>query len=733
MKTFVTLLLICCALCSVASETNTKSDRYGAAIRQNPDSLIEVLSSNLSSGNKKELAEIHNVLGRCYDRLHLSDSAIFHFNQADSLYKEVAPKSDDRIRNISDLGSHYYQHGELKISTSTYDQALELCTEKTDYQVHSDVLLSSGWLLREQGQHARALEHYFKAIEIAKSENDEVLLARSYSVIAIVYAVKDEFSTALDYYHKALELRKKQGNHAAMASLYNNIGLLHADSDDYKKAIHYYEKALSINDSIGNYKGVAIQNENMGLVYLDYFKDYQVAHDKFSKSLSFWRSEDDIYGQAQTLVYHAMAFDKEQHFKQMVDSSSLALKLARDAGAQDVEVDALKYLARGYEGLGKSAKALTFYKEFIGLRDSLEKVNADAEIDRLELEMEYSAKQMQDSLQIAVQYEKEQAGILLDVEQGKFWNRLLTFGLGGLGIIAGLVFYVGQQRKKRIEAEKEINSLLTQRNQEIIDSINYAKQIQSAILPSQEKLNGCFPENFIFYQPKDIVAGDFYWMEDVRVGSREFIFFAVADCTGHGVPGAMVSVICSGALNKAVLEMRLREPGRILSKVTDLVVATLSKGGGELKDGMDIALCCYEKGTGMLNFSGANNGLWIVSERNNVHNESIEHAVENNKAKLFEIKATKQPVGRFDRRLDFKTHQIPLKAGDQIYLFTDGYADQFGGQKNKKFKYKALKNLILQNSPSALGTQKNELSKVLNEWMGDFEQVDDICIMGIRV
>lgn len=733
MKSLATILLLFLTLSSVASETNTKSERYKEAVRKNPDSLVQVLRAELSSDNKLLEAETHNLLGQCFERLNLSDSAVRHFHLSDSIYSLSAPKSDDQIRNLADLANHYYQKGELRISGATYDEALALCSPKTDYEIHADVLLGAGWLFREQGQHARALEHYFKAIEIASTNKDEVLLARSYSVIAIVYAVKNEFSTALDYYHKALELRKKQKNYGAIASLYNNIGLLYADKEDYKKATHYYEKALSINDSIQNYKGVAIQNENLGLVYKEYYENYDVALQKFQQSLHYWRSVDDIYSQCITLVYVASALEKKKSFRQAVDTSLLALDLAEQAGALDIQRDALWHLANGYEKLGNDNEALGYFKSYIELRDSLDAINTDAEIDRIELEMQYSAKQIQDSLNIAVQYEKEQAGILLDVEQGKFWNKLLVIGVIALGVIAGLIFYTGRQRKKRIETEKEINSLLTTRNEEIIDSIKYAKQIQSAILPSKEKLNSSFENNFIFYQPKDIVAGDFYWLEEVRVSNREFVFFAVADCTGHGVPGAMVSVICSGALNKAVMEMRLREPSRILTKVTDLVITTLSKGGEELKDGMDIALCCYEKGTGMLTYSGANNGIWILSERNDIYPKASTYSIGNHAMKLYEIKATKQPVGRYDRRMDFETHQIPLRTGDQIYLFTDGYADQFGGKKNKKFKYRALKNLILTSGQYSCEEQKNELLKVLNEWMGGVEQVDDICIMGIRV
>jgi len=230
------------------------------------------------------------------------------------------------------------------------------------------------------------------------------------------------------------------------------------------------------------------------------------------------------------------------------------------------------------------------------------------------------------------------------------------------------------------------------------------------------------------YLPKDIVAGDFYWIESVssfvKANKNSAIYFAAADCTGHGVPGAMVSVVCSNALSKALLEENTSETGKILDKTRDLVIQQFAKSEEDVKDGMDIALCCLKlsenselsESYATLQYSGANNPLWII--RNN---------------ELIEIKPDKQPIGKTDNPLPFSTHDIELQKGDSIYIFSDGYHDQFGGEAGKKFKTANLKKLLLSIQNKNMNNQKEALMNHFNEWKGDLEQLDDVCFIGIKV
>jgi serine phosphatase RsbU (regulator of sigma subunit) len=268
------------------------------------------------------------------------------------------------------------------------------------------------------------------------------------------------------------------------------------------------------------------------------------------------------------------------------------------------------------------------------------------------------------------------------------------------------------------------------KNKEITDSINYAKRIQEAILPSTQTVKKFLPNSFIFYKPKDIVAGDFYWVESsspnlpkgkgVSPPSGEsegaIVLFAAADCTGHGVPGALVSVVCSNALNHSLKELNTINPAFILDRTREIVINQFSKNDDQVRDGMDIALCVLNKETLELQFAGANNSLHIVRE-----------------GKMLEYAAHREPVGRHHRETSFIFHTIQLQKDDTIYLFTDGYPDQFGGENGKKLKYKPFKELLLTISNYPVGEQKAFLNKHFAEWKGDYEQVDDVCVIGVKV
>lgn len=257
---------------------------------------------------------------------------------------------------------------------------------------------------------------------------------------------------------------------------------------------------------------------------------------------------------------------------------------------------------------------------------------------------------------------------------------------------------------------KERTLQLEEKNHEILKSITYAKRIQQAILPPVHFIHENLINSFVLYKPKDIVAGDFYWME--RKG--DLIFIAAGDCTGHGVPGAIVSVICSNALNRSVNEFGITETGKILDKTRELVLQTFAKSDEDIKDGMDISLCSINTKNNVVHWSGANNNLLYI------HRETIQ-----------EIKAHKQPIGKTDYPTPFPTHQLTLEKGDKIYLITDGFADQFGGEKGKKYKRNHLEDFIRSIQHDSLELQKEELEESFENWKKGVEQVDDVTIIGI--
>lgn len=264
--------------------------------------------------------------------------------------------------------------------------------------------------------------------------------------------------------------------------------------------------------------------------------------------------------------------------------------------------------------------------------------------------------------------------------------------------------------KLRTQEIVEQKDILETQNKEIIQSIVYAQRLQAAILPPKKLMEAIFNKSSIFYRPKDIVSGDFYWLEV----TKKYVYFAVADCTGHGVPGAMVSVVGHNSLNRCINEMNLTEPGNILDSLTNLVEHTFSKENNAVSDGMDICLCRWDY-KNELKYSGAFNSLYVIKDN-----------------QLEEYKADRQPIGKFIKRQPFSTHSIQIEKGDSIFLFTDGYIDQFGGEKGKKLKSPAFKEILLNANKNSINEFEANLDRELLKWRGDEEQIDDVCVMNVR-
>jgi serine phosphatase RsbU (regulator of sigma subunit) len=276
---------------------------------------------------------------------------------------------------------------------------------------------------------------------------------------------------------------------------------------------------------------------------------------------------------------------------------------------------------------------------------------------------------------------------------------------------------------------------LQSKSEGVSDSIKYAKRIQHALLPSEEKVNSIFKNNFVFYKTKSVVSGDFYWFEEI--GDHKF--FAVIDCTGHGVPGAFVSLVGLNALNRSVREFNLRKPGEILHKVNDLVSEMLKQSDADSNDEMDIALCVYSKNDKKLVYAGANSPLSIVRNAENgniiINNTWSESAIKNEEYFYYDIRGDRKPIGRLDdEEFSFKNFEIEIKQNDLVYLYTDGITDQFGGSEGKKFRAKNLKTLLLEIQGHSMSEQSELVGKSLSEWMqGDkYELLDDMCVLGIK-
>lgn len=408
-------------------------------------------------------------------------------------------------------------------------------------------------------------------------------------------------------------------------------------------------------------------------------------------------------------IHVARGFIKEGHADSAIIFADKALKVVEDLGAKKEIKDIHNVLAEAYKTNGNYKQALYHIEEFLKLEQEQASLQSAANISNLEAELE--AQRHQTELQ------KEKAEVV------KRDAKIRQQRTQTIGLIAGLLLAIGliviavrsyMSKKKDAETIAVQKTIVEEKNREILDSIAYAKRIQSAILPPAGLVKEYLNESFILYKPKDIVAGDFYWMEP----QKDRILFAACDCTGHGVPGAMVSVVCNNGLNRAVREFGLTDPGKILDKTRAIVISEFEKSEEEVQDGMDMALCALHTQTHTLQYAGANNPLWIVRNGNN---------------EIEEIKADKQPIGKYAAASPFTTHEVKLHKGDTIYIFSDGYADQFGGDKGKKYKSGQMKKLLLSLQDKNMATQRQMLDAAFEQWRGDIEQVDDVCIIGVRV
>ena len=564
-----------------------------------------------------------------------------------------------------------------------------------------------GAIYRHHGNYPKALEYDLNALDLYQKIGNKNGIASLLGNIGIVYWNQENYPKAREYYLKAFDINKETGNKELMASNIGNIGIIYKDEGNYPKALEYYSKALSIMQDLGDMDGIATNLGNIGDIYSN-LGEYKKALEYDFKAMNITRKlgEQGLLAVNLIDVGNLYRYEKEYSLAKVYYDS--AMVLAKKIGETDQIRDAYGSMADLDSATGNYKAEAENYKKYIIYRDSLQNEANTKKLVQTQMNYEFdrktdSTKAAQDKLN------------LIAAKESQHQKMLLYSFIGGFILMLALAFFIfiGYQQKQKsniiITQQKE---LVEEKNKEILDSINYAKRLQEAILPPVSLIKKSFPDSFLLYQPKDIVAGDFYWMEK----SGDNILIAAADCTGHGVPGALVSIVCSNALNRTVKEFHIIEPGKILNKVRELVLETFEKSESNVQDGMDISLCCINKETNDLKWSGAYNSLWYIKG-----------------GEMKEVIADKQPIGKQDRTQPFNTHNLHLQKGDALYLFTDGYADQFGGPKGKKFKYKQLQDILLANATKSMEEQKTILEGHLEDWKGDLEQVDDILIMGIRV
>lgn len=697
-------------------------------------------------GDKKGIASSFNNIGGIYFKQGDYDQTIHYFSKSLQIREELGDKKG-MADSYNNIGAIYKEQDNYNKAIDYHSKSLKIKDEIGDKNGMATSFNNIGVVYLEQGNYHNAIDYYSKSLRIQEEIGDKNGIASSLSNIGVIYKIQDNYHAAIDYYSKSLKIKEEIGDKNGMATILNNIGIIYKVQVDYDNAIDYFSKSLTIREEIGNRKGIAACYGNIGVVYQEQ-GEYDKAMDYFSKSLKIKEELGDKNGIANTLINIGNTYSEQGNYRQALGFSNRSLIIAQEIGAIMPTKGAANSLYQTNKKLGRYQDALQMYELFIETRDSIESEANQKAVIRQEYKYAYEkqaaadsvknaeAAKVQNALLTAEKAEKKR--LKSESKRQKLENQnqqqQAYFLYGGLALallFGGFIFNrfrVTQKQKGIIETQKteveqqkekvdEAYEQLEEKNTEILDSINYAKRIQSAILPPHKLVKEYLQNSFILYKPKDIVAGDFYWMHCQPAGGEavgDTVLFAAADCTGHGVPGAMVSVVCHNAMNRAVREFGLTDPGRILDKTREIVIQEFEKSEDEVKDGMDIALCSLNGNT--LLYAGANNPLWIV--RTN---------------EVLETKATKQPIGQVDNPQPFTTHTFELQPNDVFYIFSDGYVDQFGGERGKKFKAKALRELLLSIQDQSMNKQREIINQAFENWRGDLEQVDDVCVIGVKI
>jgi serine phosphatase RsbU (regulator of sigma subunit)/tetratricopeptide (TPR) repeat protein len=661
------------------------------------------------------------------------------------LYNYSLQKNDslhlcNRAYALNNLGYEaQYIKNNLEDAKKYYYQSYEIFKTLKHIGGIGAELNNIAFIFQHEGNIEKSIEIYTEAGKYFEKQNLPKGLTSVYINLGSIYYKNDDFDKAEDFFNKALTFAKKTNEENVIANAYFQLGNINNKNNNLSVATNYFEKAYQIFNKQNDYGKLAIINVSLSQICFK-LKDSLNAEEYAFKSLSnSYRSEDF---QVKVKVYDQMAFYyifKKNYDKAFVYADS-SYQLAKHLNYPELIAISAQKLSIIFKHKNKYDLAYKFLYELKLIEDSIKNNAAKKAIIKSQYQVEYNKKE----IELAAEQEKKDYTRKVEQQQQQIILSLTLIALLFISIFGAFAFKNYRKTKKqnliienqKIEVElknEEITQqkdLVEEKQKEIIDSINYAQRIQQAVLTGEDVWRKISKDYFILFKPKDIVSGDFYWAYNTPNGRS---IFALADCTGHGVPGGFMSMLGNSFLNEIVIENKLFKADEILNKLRSKIINALEqKGNTEQKDGMDIALCVWNKMDNTLEYAGANNPLWLV--RTNV-NSSDSDSYRNENKQFQEYKADKMPIGTYlEEYKPFTSTLIQLQKNDIIFLTTDGFADQFGGPKGKKMKYKPMIELLIHNSSFDMLTQKQLLYEAFGNWIGDkYEQIDDVSVIGIKI
>ncbi|MFO0356760.1 MAG: tetratricopeptide repeat protein [Sphingobacteriaceae bacterium] len=617
-----------------------------------------------------------------------------------------------KAKAVNNIGFAAQYKGDFEKARRYFISSGKIQESIKDLDGLSTSLGNIGFTYHMQGIIPKAIEYYNKALNIQEQINDKNGAAVSYANIADIYRTHNEIKKALEYYEKSLKIGQDLNLSKITSHALSALSGTHYQLGDTLNALKYINESIIIQEKTQDYQGLANSLSIKGNIYIE-INDPINANHCFSRAFKLCKENNDAYGLAQANENLASLNFKLKNYVIARQYAFDALNIAEEIGVPNIVKSASELLSKISETTGNYADAFVYYKKYILYRDSISNEGTRKKALRNSLNAEFEKKEMAIKEQQAIERTKAE-------EKNRAQLMIIYISVFSLLVVAFfLVFLIKSLRENRkvnklISHQNELleskNIIIEEKQKELMDSINYAKRIQYTLLAHNEFLENNLPDHFIYFNPKDIVSGDFYW---ATLTENRF-YLAVCDSTGHGVPGAFMSLLNIGFLTEAINEEGIQKPNEIFDYVRDRLIASISKEGQ--KDGFDGILICFDHQTKEITYAAANNEPVLIRNKNTI-----------------ELKADRMPVGMDERMEKFKLYSIDAQKGDMLYLYTDGFADQFGGPKGKKFKYKQLNELLIANCDRSITEQHQIIQESFNKWKGDLEQIDDVCVIGIKI
>lgn len=623
------------------------------------------------------------------------------------------------------------------------EQHIQLSKKLENYNIEFGLYLK-GTISLQLGNPKISLECYYDVLKLNEQKFDSLGIAKSYRYIGTVFNYMGEANKSKEFYEKAISFFKAKKEDIELAQTLNNYGIILMKSGEYEKGIRVLNEALSykkraLKDSRNEKEkekletGIALLESNLGLIYMNQNKTNEALINLINATKIYSKYDNENY-LGSSYFYLAKIYLSKNEKLMASKYANLAQDIADKTGYIELDRMASDISYQVSEKKGDYKKALSFLEKLMQLNDRIYSKENTKALHESEIKYQYEKKNKADSIMYAEEKRINEAELLL--QDAKISSRrsltklfiIVLFVIVILSVVIWFRFQKSQDQKNIIQSQKnDVDQALADlkikkeeiehKNQEIIHSINYAKYIQKSMLPDKDELKGFFANHFIFNQPKDIVGGDFYWFKSFD----DIAIIVAADCTGHGVPGGFITMLGNLLIENSI-GFKVKNPDKILKELNRDIITFLKQDEVDsIQDGMDISICLIDKKKRKIKFSGARNGLFIV-----------------NGDDVKSIKGSVNPVGgvytkkeTFMER-DYNLEEIKVHENDWFFMYTDGYYDQFGGEKGKSMGSKKFTQILIE-SINNKKTNTEFFKNKFDEWKSNKSQIDDVLIIGFKI